>query len=28
VDEAAVDGRLKKIREIMGERRRYLEIQA
>jgi SPFH domain-Band 7 family len=28
VDAAAVEGRLKKIREVMGERRRYLEIQA
>jgi hypothetical protein len=28
VDAAAVDGRLRRIRELMGDRRRYLEIQA
>jgi len=28
VDAAAVEGRLRKIREVMGERRRYMEIQA
>jgi len=28
VDAAAVEGRLHRIRDLMGERRRYLEIQA
>lgn len=28
VDAAAVEGRLRRIRELIGERRRYLEIQA
>jgi hypothetical protein len=28
VDAAAVEGRLRRIRDLMGERRRYLEIQA
>jgi hypothetical protein len=28
VDAAAVEGRLRRIHDLMGERRRYLEIQA
>jgi hypothetical protein len=28
VDAASVEGRLRRIRELMGDRRRYLEIQA